>query len=93
MYKTSTSDCFYRPYSSMNTLGERIDTTAITILPPLIMGAGFIALFAGFNFFFALLIWILGFAVLLPIAEESGESIRLPFRERRFESEQRFRQA
>jgi hypothetical protein len=52
----------------MNTSGERIDTTAITILPPLIMGAGFIALFAGFDFFFALLIWILGFAVLLPIA-------------------------
>jgi hypothetical protein len=51
----------------MNTPGERIDTTAVTLLPPLIMGAGFIALFAGFNFFFPLLIWILGFTVLLPI--------------------------
>jgi hypothetical protein len=51
----------------MNTLDERIDTTAITILPPLIMVAGFIALFAGFNLFFPLLIWSLGFSVLLPI--------------------------
>jgi ABC-type sulfate transport system permease component len=32
------------------------------------MIAGFIALFEGFGFFFALIIWILGFAVLLPIA-------------------------
>jgi hypothetical protein len=52
----------------MNTLGERSITTVVTLLPPLIMVAGFIALFTGFNVFFALLIWILGFAVLLPIA-------------------------
>lgn len=67
MYKISISDCFYRPYSSMNTLGERSITTVVTLLPPLIMVAGFIALFTGFNVFFAFLIWILGFAVLLPI--------------------------
>jgi hypothetical protein len=52
----------------MNTLGKRIDTTAVNILPPLIMVAGFITLFDGFGFFFALIIWILGFSVLLPIA-------------------------
>jgi hypothetical protein len=52
----------------MNIPGKRIDTTAVNILPPLIMVAGFIALFSGFGFFFVLIIWILGFAVLLPIA-------------------------
>lgn len=49
------------------------------ILALLILGAGFVALFAGFEYFF--LVWILGFAVLLPIVailledEEDDDSL------------------
>jgi uncharacterized membrane protein len=47
------------------------DLTKIT--PFLVLGAGFVAMFAGFEYFFV--IWIIGFAVLLPIiAILSGEN-------------------
>ena len=47
------------------------DLTKIT--PFLVLGAGFVAMFAGFDYFFV--IWIIGFSVLLPIiAILSGEN-------------------
>jgi uncharacterized membrane protein len=47
-----------------------------SIMPLLVLGAGFIALFAGFDYFFV--IWIVGFSVLVPItsilSDENGEN-------------------
>ncbi|MFC6961691.1 SHOCT domain-containing protein [Halocatena marina] len=48
-----------------STLHRRISDNVTSIVSLLILGAGFIALFAGFNYFF--LIWIIGYVVLLPI--------------------------
>lgn len=49
----------------MSTLHERFVDNITAITPLLILGAGFIALFAGFDYFY--LIWILGFVVVVPI--------------------------
>jgi uncharacterized membrane protein len=49
----------------MSTVSERAVGNARDILSLLILGAGFVALFGGGEYFF--LIWIIGFAVVLPI--------------------------
>lgn len=50
----------------MNGPGSRIDEEKITgVLAMLILGAGFLTMFAGLDAFW--MIWVLGFAVLLPI--------------------------
>lgn len=49
----------------MSTLRERIDENITGIVSMLVLGLGFVALFAGVDYFF--LIWILGFAVVVPI--------------------------
>ncbi len=61
----------------MSTVRERAAENVTGITSMLILGLGFIALFAGFNFFW--IIWIVGFAVVLPIVamlfDEGEESI------------------
>lgn len=49
----------------MSTLRERLDENITGIVSMLVLGLGFVALFAGVEYFF--LIWILGFAVVVPI--------------------------
>ncbi|KTG08179.1 hypothetical protein AUR64_00990 [Haloprofundus marisrubri] len=46
---------------------ERARTNATEIASLLVLGAGFLALFGGFELFF--LIWILGFVVFVPLVE------------------------
>jgi hypothetical protein len=49
----------------MSTPSERARDNITAIVALLVFGAGFVALFAGFSYFF--LIWILGWIVLVPI--------------------------
>lgn len=53
----------------------RVSDDLTSIVSLLVLGAGFIALFAGVNYFF--LIWIVGFTVLVPIvdilSDETGD--------------------
>jgi uncharacterized membrane protein len=49
----------------MSTLRERFQDNLIGIVTLLILGAGFVALFAEIDYFYV--IWILGFAVVVPI--------------------------
>jgi uncharacterized membrane protein len=49
----------------VSTVRKRAAENSEQIFVSLVLGAGFIALFAGFNFFW--MIWVFGFAVLLPL--------------------------
>lgn len=49
----------------MSTVRERAVENAEQIFVSLVLGAGFVAMFADFDFFW--MIWILGFAVFLPL--------------------------
>lgn len=46
---------------------ENLRTKADEVTVFLVLGAGFVALFAGFDYFWA--VWVLGFAVLLPLVD------------------------
>lgn len=58
----------------MSTVRERAVENVTGIVSMLILGLGFVALFAGVEYFF--LVWVFGFAVVVPIVamlfEESG---------------------
>lgn len=49
----------------MSTLRERFFQNLTGIVAMLVLGAGFVALFAGIDYFF--LVWLLGYTVLVPI--------------------------
>jgi uncharacterized membrane protein len=49
----------------MSTSCAQSSDDLIGIMPLLVLGAGFVALFAGFDYFYV--IWIIGFTVLVPI--------------------------
>jgi hypothetical protein len=57
----------------MSAVGERARENVTGILSLLVLGTGFLALFAGFRYFFV--VWIVGYAVLVPlVAILAGEA-------------------